>query len=123
MRSSGLKISQSYMLTDATTVNLNFQITTDKYDKDKEHRGLMSDPIYTLLLSYYLIGFYLNCLMHSFILFITVLLATRIDKAFLSKIFLAFVYTDLYTNNQYLVKFDQDVSDTISKTTQCTLIL
>lgn len=43
--------------------------------------------------------------------------ATTCDKVFLLKTILAFVYTDLYSSDPYLYKFDKSILDSIENNT------
>lgn len=124
---SGLTIKQSYLKSESTSISpfmyskikLNLKVTVrDKYDNKKQIRAFMPNLIHSLDATS------LNLLYEQFIKafqtsyetqFFPVhdCFGTTCDKAFVLKVLLAFVYTDIYSNDPYLYKFDNFVLDHI----------
>ena len=128
---TGLTIKQSYLETKSTTITpfiyskikLNLNVTIkDKYDANRQIRALMSNSIH------YLDSSSLNLLYKQFInsfdnkhatQFFSVhdCFGTTCDKVFILKTILASVYTDLYSSDPYLYKFDKSILDNIENNT------
>lgn len=123
---TGLTIKQSYLETQSTSitpfihskVKLNLKVTKDKYDHNKQIRALMPNLIHSLdSTSLSLLYEQFN---HSFSLkhatqFFSVhdCFGTTCEKVSTLKTLLASVYTDLYSSEPYLYKFDKYILDHI----------
>ena len=125
---SGLKVIQSYMKTKTTSITpflhskskLNFNITLkDSYDKNKQVRALMPNLIHSLdatslsLLYNTFSKRYKNAQFFS----VHDCFGTTSEKVFILKTMLASVYTDLYSEDHYLYKFDRDIFTTLISNT------
>ena len=117
---SGLKISQSYLATDTkeirpfsyskTKLILNI-VRKNKFDYKRQVRALMPNLIHSLDANSLCTLYKIFNIKFDNPQFFSVhdCFATTFDKVFLLKTMLASVYTDFYTNNQYLLKFDKDI--------------
>lgn len=129
---TGLTIKQSYLKTTSTPITpfmyskikLNLKVTVrDKYDEDKQIISLMPNLIHSLDASSLtlLYNSFASCSASEskFTQFFSVhdCFATTCDKVSLLKTILASVYTDLYTDNPYLIKFDNSVLTNIEDNT------
>jgi DNA-directed RNA polymerase len=130
---TGLSIRQSYLETKSTTitpfihskVKLNLRTSENKLDRNKQSRSLMPNLIHSLdatsmsLLHKQFSSIYGD----QFIQLYSVhdCFGTTCDKVFVLKTILASVYTDLYSSNQYLLKFDNCILDSIENQTDLTL--
>ncbi len=119
---------QSYLETSTTDIQpwtyskakLNLTVTNkNKYDKYKQMRALMPNLIHSLdansLCSLYCIFSeeYPNAQFFS----IHDCFGTTAEKVSLLKNILASVYTDLYSNDPYLIKFDREIIELIQDKT------
>jgi DNA-directed RNA polymerase len=102
-------------------VKINLQTTVkDKFDKEKQKRALMPNLIHSLdassmsMLHKYFLAFYND---KTQLYSVHDCFGTTCDKVFLFKTMLASVYTDIYSSDQYLVKFDKYILDYIENTT------
>lgn len=124
----GLTITQSYMQTITSYITpfiysktkLNFKRSyKHMYDKAKQSRALMPNLIHSLdattmsLLYKIFTKRYFNPQFFS----IHDCFGTTCDKVYVLKALLASVYTDLYSNDHYLIKFDMDLFEIIKKST------
>lgn len=121
---SGLTIKQSYLETKSTSIapfmhskiKLNLKVTVkDKFDKKKQVRALMPNLIHSLdatSLSLLYEQFYINSDINDPTQFFSVhdCFGTTCEKVFRLKTILASVYTDLYSRDPYLCKFDQSLA-------------
>lgn len=105
-------------------IKLNLKVTVrDKYDEDKQIISLMPNLIHSLDASSLtlLYNSFASCSASEskFTQFFSVhdCFATTCDKVSLLKTILASVYTDLYTDNPYLIKFDNSVLTNIEDNT------
>lgn len=126
---SGLTISQSYLQKKSTTITpfmyskLKLTLTInikDKYDKNKQTRALMPNLIHSLDASSLSLLFEKFSNLHNnYVQFFSVhdCFGTTCEKVFSLKTILASVYTDIYSSDPYLLKFDKDVLDYIEKYT------
>lgn len=110
----------------SSKIKLNLKVTIkDKYDKHKQIRALMPNLIHSLD------GSSLSLLYEQFrnsyklpqaqkIQFFSVhdCFGTTCDKVSNLKIILASVYTDLYSSDPYLYKFDNFILDSIENNTE-----
>lgn len=127
---TGLTIKQSYLETKSTSitpfmhskVKLNLKVTIkDKYDSNKQVRALMPNLIHSLdgsslsLLYEQFISAFDNKLVQFFP--VHDCFGTTCDKVFILKTILASVYTDLYSSDPYLNKFDSYILDNIENNT------
>lgn len=123
---SGLTIKQSYLQTESTSitpfmhskVKLNIKITQDNYDYNKQIRALMPNLIHSLDSTS--LSLLYEQFIHSFNLkhatqFFSVhdCFGTTCEKVFTLKTLLASVYTDLYSSEPYLYRFDKYILDHI----------
>lgn len=99
---------------------LNFNITLkDSYDKNKQVRALMPNLIHSLdatslsLLYNTFSKRYKNAQFFS----VHDCFGTTSEKVFILKTMLASVYTDLYSEDHYLYKFDRDIFTTLISNT------
>jgi len=127
---TGITIRQSYLETKSTSitpfmyskVKLNLKVTVkDKYDKRKQIRALMPNLIHSLdasSLSLLLVEFY-NSFSNKNVQFFSVhdCFGTTCDKVFRLKTILASVYTELYSSESYLIKFDDYALNVIENNT------
>ncbi len=128
---SGLTIKQSYLETKSTSIapfmhskiKLNLKVTVkDKFDKKKQVRALMPNLIHSLdatSLSLLYEQFSFNSDINDPTQFFSVhdCFGTTCEKVFRLKTILASVYTDLYSRDPYLCKFDQSIFDSIEAST------
>lgn len=117
---SGLKISQSYLTVGSkdirpfsyskTKLTLSI-VRKNEFDKNKQITALMPNLIYSLDANTFCTLYQTFSIRFNNPQFFSVhdCFATTFDKVFLLKTILASVYTDIYTNKQYLLKFDQDI--------------
>jgi len=111
---------QSYLQTKTISVKpfthskikLNLKVTKENFDKNKQARALMPNLIHSLdatsmckLYNFFMKSYNENAQFFS----IHDCFGTTADKVFLLKTILTSVYTDLYSNEQYLLKFDSDM--------------
>lgn len=126
---TGLTIKQSYLETRSTTitpfmhskVKLNLKVTIkNKFDKNKQIRALMPNLIHSLDATS------MSLLHKEFsdhfkdkqqLFSIHDCFGTTCDKVFVLKTILASVYTDIYSSDQYLIKFDNNILDYIENNT------
>lgn len=127
---TGLTIKQSYLKTDTTSITpfmsnkskLTLKVTLKgKYDKNKQVRSLMPNLIHSLD------GTSLSLLYEQFkntfhnkpsqLYSVHDCFGTTCDKVPLLKTILAVVYTDLYSSDPYLHKFDKSILDSIEVNT------
>ena len=115
---TGLTVIQSYMQTKTTTIvpfaysRLKLKISSKQdYDKKKQIRALMPNLIHSLdATSLALLFSRFSKEFHEPQFFsIHDCFGTTADKVFLLKTLLASVYTDIYSENHYLHKFDKDL--------------
>ena len=134
---TGLTIKQSYLETKSTTIEpfmyskikLKLKVTIkDKYDGNKQIRALMPNLIHSLdgsslslLYEQFINSF--NLRKRDAIQFFAVhdCFGTTCDKVFILKTILASVYTDLYSSDPYLYKFDKFILDSIENNTDIKL--
>ena len=124
---TGLTIKQSYLETKSTTITLfmyskiklNLKVTIkDKYDKHKQARALMPNLIHSLdatsliLLYEQFISSFCSKNQTQFFS-VHDCFGTTFDKVFIFKTILASVYTDLYSSDPYLHKFNKSILDNI----------
>lgn len=127
---NGLTIIQSYLMTNFSSIapfvvnktKLNIKITLHgKYDKNRQIRALMPNLIHSLDGSslYLLYERFLNSFTNEPVQFFSVhdCFGTTCDKVFLLKTILASVYTDLYSSDPYIYKFDESIFDSIEANT------
>jgi DNA-directed RNA polymerase len=126
---SGLTIRQSYMETKSTAITpfmydktkINIRVTIkDKYNKKKQVRALMPNLIHSLdggSLCLLAIKFFNNYNVKPQFYSVHDCFGTTIDKIETLKTLLASVYTDIYSENVYLEKFDKSVLDYIENNT------
>lgn len=103
-------------------IKLNLKISTKNYEKNKQVRALMPNLIHSLdatslnLLFEQITNVYNNS---KPIQFYSVhdCFGTTCDKVFTLKTILASVYTDLYSSEPYLYKFDIQLLDTLENST------
>lgn len=125
---SGLTITQSYMETRSTSISpfmyskakINLRLSIrDKFDKRKQVRALMPNLIHSLdasslvLLYSKFSNIYNNPQFYS----VHDCFGTTMDKVENLKTLLASVYTDLYSRDNYLDKFDKCILDHIENST------
>jgi DNA-directed RNA polymerase len=103
-------------------VKLNLMTTVkDKFDNNKQIRALMPNLIHSLdatsmsLLHKQFISTFKDKSVQLYS--IHDCFGTTCDKVFVLKTILASVYTDLYSSNQYLIKFDKNILDYIENNT------
>ena len=103
-------------------VKLNLKTTVkDRFDKKKQVRALMPNLIHSLdatSLSLLFVEFY-NSYPNTNVQFFSVhdCFGTTCDKVFRLKTILASVYTELYSSESYLMKFDEYILDIIENNT------
>lgn len=124
---TGLTIKQSYLETQSTSiqpfmhskVKLNLKVTKkDKFDHNKQIRALMPNLIHSLdstSLSLLYEQFYRSFKTQHATQFFSVhdCFGTTTEKVSTLKTLLASVYTDLYSSEPYLYKFDKYILDHI----------
>ena len=123
---TGLTIKQSYLETQSTSirpfmhskVKLNLKVTRNKYDHNKQIRALMPNLIHSLdstslsmLYEQFNISF--NPKHATQFLSLHDCFATTSEKVSTLKTLLVSVYTDLYSSEPYLYKFDKYILDHI----------
>ena len=125
---TGLTIKQSYLETKSTTITpftysrakINLKVSIkDKFDKNKQVRALMPNLIHSLD------GTSLSLLFNKFssqfedpqFFSIHDCFGTTCDKVNMLKTILASVYTNLYSSDPYLKKFDKNMLDNIESNT------
>lgn len=125
---TGLIVSQSYLESKSTSISpfmysktkLNIKVSIKgEYDKNKQIRALMPNLIHSLdatSLSLLYESFF-NTHPNPQFFSIHDCFGTTTDKVFLLKTMLASVYTDLYSSEPYLYKFDKDIFDYIEDKT------
>lgn len=128
---TGLEVKQSYLETKSTSITpfmhskikINLKVTIkDKYDKNKQIRALMPNLIHSLdatSLSL-LYGKFSNSFgSKTTPQFFSIhdCFGTTCDKVFTLKTIIASVYTDLYSNDPYLKKFDSCIWDNVENNT------
>lgn len=117
---SGLKISQSYLTVGSKDIRpFSYSKTKlvlsivrkNEFDKNKQITALMPNLIHSLDANTLCTLYQTFSIRFNNPQFFSVhdCFATTFDKVFLLKTILASVYTDIYTNKQYLLKFDQDI--------------
>lgn len=131
MNFTGLTIKQGYLETKSASITpfmyskikLNLKVTVkDKFDFNKQIRALMPNLIHSLDATS------LNLLYKQFIksffskndtqfFFVHDCFATTCDKVSILKTILASFYTDLYSSDPYLHKFDKSIFDNIKNNT------
>lgn len=132
---TGLTIKQSYLKTTSTPITpfmyskikLNLKVTVrDKYDEDKQIISLMPNLIHSLdgsslslLYEKFAYSFGVEAVKQFFS--VHDCFGTTCDKVFILKTILASVYTELYSNEPYLYKFDKSILDLIENNTDLTL--
>ena len=128
---TGLTIKQSYLESKSTTITpfmyskikINLKTTVkDSYDKKRQVRALMSNLIHSLDGSSFSMlyeQFSNSSSVDNPIQFFSVhdCFGTTCDKVFRLKTILASVYTDLYSRDPYLYKFDESILDSIENNT------
>jgi DNA-directed RNA polymerase len=107
-----------------TKINLKTTVK-DKFDNKRQLRSLMPNLIHSLdatsmsLLHKQFMLHYED--QHAQLFSIHDCFGTTCDKVVVLKAVLASVYTDLYSSNQYLIKFDGCILDNIENNTNYTL--
>lgn len=97
---------------------LNFKRSyKNKYDKAKQSRALMPNLIHSLDATTMSLLYKIFSKKYPSPLFFSIHDCFATAAAAVLKTLLASVYTDLYSNDHYLIKFDQDLFDTINKST------
>ena len=127
---TGLTIRQSYLQTKTTTitpfsyskVKLNMKVTIkDKYDNNKQVRALMPNLIHSLDSTSLILLYkqFISSLSNESVQFFSVhdCFGTTCDKVSLMKTILASIYTDLYSADPYLDRFDNSIFDSIESAT------
>ncbi len=132
---TGLTIKQSYLESKSTSITpfmyskikLNLKISIkDKYDKNKQVRALMPNLIHSLDASSLSLLFNKFSVLYGCpkadnysLQFYSVhdCFGTTCDKVFNLKTLLASVYTNLYSSDPYLYKFDKHILDNIEQST------
>nr|YP_009543520.1 DNA-dependent RNA polymerase [Coniothyrium glycines]AYU74410.1 DNA-dependent RNA polymerase [Coniothyrium glycines] len=127
---TGITIRQSYLESKSTSitpfmyskVKLNLKVTIkDKYDKKKQIRALMPNLIHSLDASSLSLLYteFIKSYSYNDVQFFSVhdCFATTCDKVFRLKTVLASVYTELYSDESYLIKFDTHILDAIENNT------
>jgi len=126
---SGLIVNQRYLETKTTSISpfayskskLNLKtIVKGKYDQQKQIRSLMPNLIHSLDGNSLCKLYYFFCKgFNSSVQFFSIhdCFATTCDKVARLKHILAAVYTDLYSNDHYLIKFDEHALNLIKNMT------
>lgn len=127
---TGLTIKQSYLQTKTTTitpftyskVRLNLKVTIkDKFDKNKQVRALMPNLIHSLDGTSLILLYeqFIGSLCKGSIQFFSVhdCFGTTSEKVSLLKTILASIYTDLYSSDPYLDKFEKSIIDSVESAT------
>lgn len=122
---NGLVVSQSYLKVKTTTISpfsyrktkLNLNVVTNKLDLKKMITALMPNLIHSLdANSLSLLYYDLSMRYHNFQFYsVHDCFGVTFDKIIDLKQTLAAVYTDIYLNDQFLLKFDKDILDLIEK--------
>lgn len=134
---TGLTIKQSYLQTKSTTITpfmfskiqLKLKVTIkDKFDANKQIRALMPNLIHSLdgsslslLYEQFINSFYFRKKDAIQIFPVHDCFGTTCDKVFILKTILASVYTDLYSSDPYIYKFDKFILDSIENNTDIKL--
>lgn len=126
---NGLTIRQSYLETKTTAITpfmydkskVNIRVTIkDKYNKRKQVRALMPNLIHSLdggSLCLLAIKFFNNYPGMAQFYSVHDCFGTTLDKIETLKTLLASVYTDIYSDNTYLERFDASILDYIGNNT------
>lgn len=124
----GLTVKQSYLKTESTfiqpfmysKIKINIRFThKDKYDTKKQIRALMPNLIHSLdgtsLCLLYQKFFNLHQQANPQFFSIHDCFGTTVDKVDSLKVLLASVYTELYSDNHYLDRFDKSILNLIEE--------
>ena len=129
---TGLTVKQNYLATKSTSitpfihskVKLNLKTTDkEKINKEKQIRALMPNLIHSLDASSMSLlhkQFSQQFKGHAQLFAIHGCFGTTCDKVFVLKTLLASIYTDMYTSDQYLIKFDENILESIKDKTHYT---
>lgn len=131
----GLTINQSYLKTKSTSITpfmyskikLNLKVTVkNKFDVNKQIRALMPNLIHSLdgsslvlLHEQFIRSLGSGCSIQFFS--VHDCFGTTYEKVITLKTILASVYTDLYSSDPYLYKFDKSILDSIENNTDAKL--
>ena len=105
-------------------IRMNFEVTVkDKFDTRKQTRALMPNIIHSLDGTSLCLLYNLFSKNYTVCQFFGIhdCFATTTDKVFLLKTILASIYTDIYSNAQYLIKFDDQLFNNIEYNTNYTI--
>lgn len=123
---NGMEVVQSYLKPEIKRIapimysksRINLQFFTDKLDRNKQLRSLMPNLIHSLdsssLCSLY-DAFSKRYKNNPQFYSVHDCFATTADKVEKLKVLLASVYTNLYLENKYLLKFDEDMIDQLNR--------